>query len=99
MKPSIKTIHYTVKLKYNELGYNEHSVITRKCSGPKWPLCYINQPVYNEPRLQRTNLAVRPSLTVFEWLHVYFIGSRTDIKTPWRQSDKINSVLKRLNLF
>jgi len=28
---------YTVKLGYNELGYNEHSVITNQNFGPKSP--------------------------------------------------------------
>ncbi len=41
----------TVKLGYNELGYNEHSVITNKMFSPKWPFYYTKQPGYNEPRL------------------------------------------------
>jgi len=41
----------TVKLGYNELGYNEHSVITNKIFSPKLLFYYINQPGYNEPRL------------------------------------------------
>jgi len=41
----------TVKLGYNELGYNEHSVITNKKFCPKWPFYNIKQSVYNEPRL------------------------------------------------
>ncbi len=41
----------TVKLGYNELGYNEHSVITNKLFGPNWSFYYINQPGYNETRL------------------------------------------------
>jgi len=28
-----------MKLSYNELGYNEHSVITNEYFGPKSPLC------------------------------------------------------------
>ncbi len=42
---------YTVKLGYNELGYNEHSVITNKMFSPKGPFYYTKQPGYNEPRL------------------------------------------------
>jgi len=41
----------TVKLGHNELGYNEHSVLTNKLISPKWSVYYINQPGYNEPRL------------------------------------------------
>jgi len=41
----------TLKFGFNELGYNEHSVITNKYFSPKWSLYYINQPGYNEPRL------------------------------------------------
>ncbi len=41
----------TVKLGYNELGYNEHSVITNNFFSPKWSFYYINQPGYNESRL------------------------------------------------
>jgi hypothetical protein len=41
----------TVKLGYNELGYNAHSVITNIFFSPKWSVYYINQPGYNEPRL------------------------------------------------
>jgi len=40
-----------VKLGYNELGYNEHSVITNKLFSPNWSVYYINQPGYNETRL------------------------------------------------
>ncbi len=40
--------HNTVKLGYNELGYNEHSVITNKFFSPNWSFSYINQPGYNE---------------------------------------------------
>jgi hypothetical protein len=39
----------TVKLGYNELGYNEHLVITNKLFGPNWSFYYINQPGYNGP--------------------------------------------------
>jgi len=45
-----------VKLGYNELGYNEHSVITNKICSPKWPFYYLNQPGYNE---QSRSWAVR----------------------------------------
>jgi len=38
----------TVKLGYNELGYNKHSVITNDFFSPKWSFYYINQPGYNE---------------------------------------------------
>jgi len=41
----------TVKLGYNELGYNEHLVITNEKFSPKWPFYNIKQPGYNEPRL------------------------------------------------
>jgi len=40
---------YTVKLGYNELGYNEHSVITNTMFSPKWPFYYTKQPGYNNP--------------------------------------------------
>ncbi len=43
--------HTTVKLGYNELGYNEHSVMTSDFFSPKWLFYYINQPGYNETRL------------------------------------------------
>ena len=48
---SLKSSKYTVKLGYNKLGYNKHSVITNKTFSPKWPLYYTNQPGYNKPRL------------------------------------------------
>ncbi len=32
----------TVKLGYNELGYNKHSVITNDFFSPKWSFYYIN---------------------------------------------------------
>ncbi len=41
----------TVKLGYNELGYNEHSVIMNGFFSAKWSFYYINQPGYNETRL------------------------------------------------
>jgi len=41
----------TVKLGYNELGYNEHSVITNIFFSPKWSVYCINQHGYNETRL------------------------------------------------
>jgi len=41
----------TVKLGYNELGYNKHSVITNKKLCTKWPFYNIKQPGYNETRL------------------------------------------------
>ena len=47
LKPSL--LWTTVKLGYNELGYNEHLVTANKCFGSEWPLYYINQPGYNEP--------------------------------------------------
>ncbi len=43
------TLSYTVKLGYNELGHNEHSVITNKIFRPNWSFYYIYQPGYNEP--------------------------------------------------
>jgi len=47
----VKLLGTTVKLGYNELGYNEHLVITNKIFSPKWLFYYINQPDYNEPQL------------------------------------------------
>ena len=49
-------LKYTVKLGYNKLGYNKHSVITNKYFGPKGPFTtqinpVITNPGYNEPRL------------------------------------------------
>jgi len=52
----MKVFSYTVKLGYNELGYNEHSVITNKQFGPKCTFTtqidpVITNPGYKEPRL------------------------------------------------
>jgi len=44
----IKTNQDTVKLGYNELGYNEHSVITNEFFSPEWSFYYINKPGYNK---------------------------------------------------
>jgi len=38
----VASVTYTVKLGYNELGYNEHSVITNKYLSPKWSIYYTN---------------------------------------------------------
>jgi hypothetical protein len=38
-----------VKLGYNELGYNEHSVITNKQFGPKCPFTTQIDPVITNP--------------------------------------------------
>ncbi len=38
------------KIGYNELGYKEHSVVTSKKIGPKWPFDYTKQLGYNGPR-------------------------------------------------
>jgi len=42
------TIQTTVELGYNELGYNEHLVITNKFFIAQWSFYYTNQPGYNE---------------------------------------------------
>ncbi len=47
----LETFLNTVKLSYNELGYNEHSVITNKLFSPNWSFYYIKQPGYNKTRL------------------------------------------------
>jgi len=40
----------TVKLSYNELGYNKHSVITNEYFGPKSPFNTKIDPVITIPR-------------------------------------------------
>ncbi len=46
----------TVKIGYNKLSYNEHSLTTNEYFGPKFPFAtqinpVITNPGYNEPRL------------------------------------------------
>ncbi len=56
-----------MKLSYNELGYNEHSVMTNNFFCPKWIFYYINQPGYNEIRLYQTNSAGPKLLVITEF--------------------------------
>jgi hypothetical protein len=56
----ISTLSYTVKLGYNELGYNKLSVITNRFFQffqSQIESFYIIQPCYNESRLLGTNFA------------------------------------------
>jgi hypothetical protein len=48
---NVVDLQSTVKLGYNELVYNEHSVITNDFFSPKWSSYYITKPGYNETRL------------------------------------------------
>jgi len=42
-------VRYTVKLGYNKLGYNEHTVILNNISRPKWPFSTQINPVITNP--------------------------------------------------
>jgi hypothetical protein len=45
----------TVKIGYNELGYDEHSVSANFTSN--WSFLYSNYPCYSKPRLYRTKIS------------------------------------------
>jgi len=51
VRTSVIVYANTVKLGCNELGNNEHSVITNKFFSPKRLFYYTNQPGYNKTRL------------------------------------------------